>query len=296
MKQVGVLIVTYNRLNLLQEEIDSIRNQTFRDFDIIVVNNCSVDNTKEWLDAQDDIYAINIEPENIGPARAFAQGMKYIAEAGYMYCWLMDDDVECKPTALAELYEAYRLNSDMGFACSKVIGIDGFPMNVPNIDTRLSENGYSNYGDMLEYGMLRVIDCTFVSMFIPTDVICKVGLPLKEFYNWGVDTEYSMRISKHHPCYSVNKSIVIHKRTIQKALTFEQEKDPVRIGYYRDRFRNMIYIYSVYEKNIFKKYMMAYLKSTIKCFLSLRIPLFVTKVKALKDFYRLDVRIDYPQK
>ena len=82
MSKVGVLIVTFNRLKLLQEELTSIRNQSYQDFDIIVVNNCSNDGTKEWLNEQDDIHSIDISPKNIGPAAAFSLGMKYIAEHG----------------------------------------------------------------------------------------------------------------------------------------------------------------------------------------------------------------------
>lgn len=246
MAKVGVLIVTYNRLKLLQEEVDSIRQQTYTDFEIIVVDNCSSDDTAKWLDEQKDIYTIHINPDNIGPAKAFSLGMKYIAEQGYEYCWLMDDDVECKPDSLNELVKAYARKDGIGYLCSKVLGIDGCPMNVPKIDQRVSVNGYSNYGDLLEYGMVKVEDSTFVSMFIPCQYIFEKGLPLGEFYNWCVDTEYSMRLSRDKDCYLVGNSIVVHKRLIQKSLSFETETDPVRLSYYRSTFRNNMYIMKLY--------------------------------------------------
>ena len=46
---VACIVVTFNRLPLLKKCLNSIRNQTNKDFDIIVVNNGSTDGTKEWL-------------------------------------------------------------------------------------------------------------------------------------------------------------------------------------------------------------------------------------------------------
>ena len=81
--EVGIVVVTYNRLELLKEVVESLRQQTFRDFQIVVVNNGSTDNTSEWLTNQKDIYTIN--QENLGGAGGFFTGMKYVAENGFKY-------------------------------------------------------------------------------------------------------------------------------------------------------------------------------------------------------------------
>src|ERR1700687_3616443 len=60
MKQsVAVVILTFNRLKLLQRCIKHVREQTRRVDGVIVVNNGSTDGTKEWLDEQADIIAIH---------------------------------------------------------------------------------------------------------------------------------------------------------------------------------------------------------------------------------------------
>ena len=50
----------------------------------------------------------------------------------------MDDDVICDPKALYELLIAIESKKNIGFVCSKVIGIDGSPMNTPivNMESR----------------------------------------------------------------------------------------------------------------------------------------------------------------
>ena len=99
--KVGIVVVTYNRLNLLKEVIEALRLQTYKDFQIVVVNNGSTDETPKWLSDQRDIYTIT--QENLGGAGGFFTGMKYVVENGFKYCWIMDDDVICDVILLPSL-------------------------------------------------------------------------------------------------------------------------------------------------------------------------------------------------
>lgn len=236
MKSVAIIVVTYNRLKLLQEEIEALRKQTYTDFQIVVINNGSTDNTLEWLGQQSDI--ITITQENLGGAGGFHTGMKYAAENGYEFCWIMDDDVICSENALMELHKAYHIKENIGFVCSKVIGIDGNPMNTPFVDERPTNNGYPDYSDLIEHQMIKIKEATFVSVFLSTDTICKVGLPYKEYFIWGDDSEYTQRISLNSSSYMACKSIVTHKRAIQGGLDFYSETSPSRIKNYFFMFRN----------------------------------------------------------
>lgn len=50
-KKVSVIIPTYNRANIVRESIDSVLNQTYKDFELLVVDDGSQDKTKEMLEA-----------------------------------------------------------------------------------------------------------------------------------------------------------------------------------------------------------------------------------------------------
>ena len=246
MKRVGIVVVTYNRLALLKEAIDSLRNQTYSNREIVVVNNGSTDDTQEWLNSQKDL--ITITQENLGGAGGFFTGMKYVAEHDYDYCWVMDDDVVCQTDALQELINAYNRKPNIGFVCSKVIGINGCPMNTPTVDDRHSSNGDADFTDLIAESMIKVKTATFVSVLCSVRTIKEVGLPYKEFFIWADDTEYTNRISLHHECYMVCKSVVVHKRAIQGPLFFETETNPLRQKMYFYMMRNDAFIEFKYNK------------------------------------------------
>lgn len=246
MKRVGIVVVTYNRLALLKEAIDSLRNQTYLNRDIVVVNNGSTDGTLEWLNSQKNLIVIT--QQNLGGAGGFFTGMKYVAEHDYDYCWIMDDDVVCHPDALQELVNAYNKKPNIGFVCSKVMGINGCPMNTPTVDDRPTSNGDADFTDLIAESMIKVKTATFVSILCSVKTIKEIGLPYKEFFIWGDDTEYTNRLSLHHECYMACKSVVVHKRAIQGALSFETETNPSRQKMYFYMMRNQAFTEFKYNK------------------------------------------------
>ena len=295
-KSVGIVVVTYNRLSLLKEVIDALRNQSFTNFQIIIVNNGSTDKTQEWLNEQEDI--ITITQPNLGGAGGFFTGMKYVAEHNYEYCWIMDDDVICDPKALYELLIAIESKKNIGFVCSKVIGIDGSPMNTPivNIESRSPITGYEDYFDMSDYNMVKVKRTTFVSVLFKCEIFFKYGLPYKDYFIWGDDTEYTTRISIKNPCYVALKSVVMHKRSIQKSLDFIYENDPKRLAMYVYKYRNEMFTKIVRkEKNVLFG-LFSLLKDSFKLFLKGKNRQSIILFKAMINLINFNPTIEYPIK
>ena len=114
----------------------------------------------------------------------------------------MADDTIPKEDALDKLLEAdKKLNHNYGFLASDVRWVDGSPCVM---------NQVHKIGNKMEtYD--RIDTATFVSLLIPRETIEKIGLPIKEYFIWGDDKEYTLRISDLLPCYFIPKSGVIHK-------------------------------------------------------------------------------------
>ena len=80
-----VIIVTYNRKELLKESIEALINQTNKNFDLLIVDNASTDNTYNDIVSKyesDKIKYINTQ-KNLGGAGGFNFGLKRAILDGY---------------------------------------------------------------------------------------------------------------------------------------------------------------------------------------------------------------------
>lgn len=256
---VTAVIVTYNRLNLLKKSIKKVLNQTSSVTHIIIVNNNSTDDTEQYLKElsyDSRIIVVNLSV-NTGGAGGFYSGIEKAYEIGDDFIWLMDDDTMPNNNALERLLGASLvLNNNFGFLCSNVRWKDGSPalMNVPK-----PQHEWSNFSDK---GLVGLITGSFVSMIIPRTVVEKVGLPIKEFFIWGDDLEYSERISKIAPSYFVSDSIIIHEMASNRPVSIVDDSRERLSRYYCNQ-RNLFYISKKRGKKELFKYCIRTICDTI---------------------------------
>lgn len=238
-RRVAAVVVTWNRRALLLECLESLRAQTFRDMDILVIDNASTDGTREALAPMAASGAIRYfnTGENLGGAGGFQRGVKLAVEAGYDYLWLMDDDSVPTPTALEALMNTGERLGEYGWLSGRALWTDGSVcrMNVQR-DLRMG-NLTELDGDAVPAGA-----ATFVSLLVPARVVRKVGLPIKEFFIWADDLEYTRRISRQYPCYVVPGSVTVHKCATNNGGNISTDA-PERIARYRLAYRNEVYVY-----------------------------------------------------
>jgi glycosyltransferase involved in cell wall biosynthesis len=58
--KISLLLYTYNRADIVVKAIDSILNQTYRDFELVLINNGSTDNTHEVLEKYRDHEKVRV--------------------------------------------------------------------------------------------------------------------------------------------------------------------------------------------------------------------------------------------
>ncbi len=204
---VNAVIVTCNRCELLKQSINALLSSEYQLSKIIVVNNASSDGTKDYLETLDHNMFICINKEiNEGGAGGFYYGIKAAYEEGCDFVWLMDDDTIVTPFALGELIAGYKRVSfrNIGFLASNVFWKDDKPCHMNICNPTYDWNEYASDG------LIKISHCSFVSMLIPLWVVKDVGYPIKEYFIWGDDGEYSTRILQRYEGYLCGKSIVHH--------------------------------------------------------------------------------------
>ena len=99
----SVVISTKNRASLVYKAIQSIFNQTFQDFEIVVVDNASTDSTQNVLEGIDDKRFTYLRNE-IDRERCYARNRGIQASKGEFICFLDSDD-EYLPNHLQIIYD-----------------------------------------------------------------------------------------------------------------------------------------------------------------------------------------------
>jgi len=97
---VSVIIPTYNRAHLIGKAIQSVLNQSYQDFEIIVLDDCSTDDTEELikeLEKKDERIRYIWHEKNKGPAASRNSG---INAAKGRYIAFLDSDDEWLPEKL----------------------------------------------------------------------------------------------------------------------------------------------------------------------------------------------------
>ena len=130
--KIGVVIVTYNRLENLKITLASYQEQTVRPKFILVVNNNSSDGTKEfleqWQKEENEIERkiLNLD-KNTGGSGGFYEGLKNSLELDCEWVWVADDDAYPKKDAfeIAKKYVEQNKNTNLSAICGTVLKNDG---------------------------------------------------------------------------------------------------------------------------------------------------------------------------
>lgn len=88
---VSIITVTKNSGKYLEETLTSFRSQVFKNFEVIIIDGNSTDETKQIVLKNSDIINFCISETDNGIYDAFNKGMKY--SSGYYLCFVNSDDI-----------------------------------------------------------------------------------------------------------------------------------------------------------------------------------------------------------
>ena len=122
MKAISIIIVTSNSSKYIESCLDSILIQDFKDYEIIVADNGSKDNTIAIIKNRYSSIILIENLKNFGPCKARNQGIA-IANGKFILC--LDHDVKLLDNFLTNVYKAIETRDNIGAAGPKILMSDG---------------------------------------------------------------------------------------------------------------------------------------------------------------------------
>ncbi len=256
---VVAVVVTYNRLNLLQRVVGALKGQSKKLDKIYIVNNGSTDGTKEWLDGQTGLNVIH--QENVGGSGGFYRGIQEASKEECDWIWCMDDDVFPREDCLETLLNVAERHEKLGIICPHRL-MSGKTF-VGEAKTLNLTNPFSDmHNDMLTAQELEsnetvsIVGMAFEGPLIRKEVVEKIGLPNKELFILYDDTDYSYRTVLAGYKVVVARDALMDKYDFQSKTSYREDKikNKWKLAYH---IRNTAYFGHRYGKNIAVRYMAA---------------------------------------
>lgn len=300
--KVTVLMSVYNGEKYLREAIDSILNQTFRNFEFLIINDGSTDRTAEILESYNDprIKIINNE-RNMGLTKSLNKGLKM---ARGEYIARMDADDISEPNRLKKQVEFLDMHPSIG-----VVGINSYIIDESgNILTKmerptshekiiakiLGENQMVHGSLMMRKKLLETrgyYDEEFVlaqdyELLLRLSSITKLANLSEQLHRWRRDTSRGISTTKRK--YQIAVRDKIRKVFLEKNYSLDKNyinlvldnflsnpKDPILYEYLTKILKDIsfipyfliklkIFLYSLKKKGIYPKNILWLIKKVIK--------------------------------
>ena len=113
---VSVIVPNYNHARYLQRRIDSILAQTYPDFELILLDDCSTDHSREILASYRDNPKVRIEFNAKNSGTPFKQWNKGVQMARGRYIWIAESDDYADPRFLAQMVPILDEQTEVTFA------------------------------------------------------------------------------------------------------------------------------------------------------------------------------------
>ena len=201
-KKLAIVIVNWNSFELTRDTINSLHLTSYQDYDCIVVDNGSEDNSANQLETQFSNIILLPAGENNGFTGGNNIGIQYALNEGYEFIMMLNNDVELEPNFLEPLIQ--KLNSEhnigavqpliyfhhdknlvwnAGSTYNALFGI----CSTPNYNQRDDEHAQMHIQKRVDW----ITGCAFM---IRASVLKEIGLLKERYFIYYEDVDLSFRI------------------------------------------------------------------------------------------------------
>lgn len=246
---VAIVVVTYNRADLLTRCLDGLAALDRRPDAVLVVDNASTDHTAQVLAARVDLPLQVLRPDsNLGGAGGFHLGVRAAYEQGFDRIWLMDDDVvpapDCLDVLMAHPGEALMAvrEDTSGRLCEKAATV--FDLRNPlavRPKREMVEDRHPVRARMPAEVPLENV--AFEGFMVAREVVARVGLPDPGFFIFYDDVDYALRVRR-----AGFRILAVRDAVLVRQLDFDQQHDMRSWkGFYM--YRNLFVVHLRYGEN-----------------------------------------------
>ena len=247
---VAVVVVTYNRAELLERMLDGLAAQTRKPDAVIVVDNASADHTPQVLAAREDLPLVTIHSaENLGGAGGFHLGVKTAYDKGFDRIWLMDDDVVPAPDCLAVMLASdgpclMAVREDRSGRLVEKSAID-FDLANPLAIRPKRRSVEQEYADRAAMPAEFPIDVVaFEGFMVHRRVIDAIGLPDPTYFIFYDDVDFAIRARRAgFPILALRDAVLVRQLDFDQQHALDTWK-----GFYM--FRNLFVVHFRYGENL----------------------------------------------
>jgi len=236
-KKLAIILVNWNSYELTDDTLQSLYKTTYKDYDIICVDNASTDQSLAQLQKNHTDIIILTSDQNRGFTGGNNKGMQYAIQQGYAYTLLLNNDVAVEDDFLEPMVQALDKNQSLGavqpliyfhhdrtliwnagsrynkwLGVTKTIGYnkkdadqtERYQIRENKVDPS-TKNGGSNH---MVQKIAWITGCAFM---VKTEVLKKVGLLYDPFFIYYEDVDLSFRIKNAgHDLGYVPASVIYH--------------------------------------------------------------------------------------
>jgi len=203
---VIVLILTYNGKHLLEESISSYLNNSYRNFNVVVIDNGSSDGSKEYIEKHFPKASVIRLETNKGYSGGFNFGLSYaVNELDADYVLVTNDDVYADKELINELIKITVIDEKIGFITGKVYyyNQNGVRTVIQTVGKKLDSlnivGGHIGGGEVDEGQYDQIVERDFIDdvfTLVKNDVIVKTGGYDENFFLQYEELDWQLRAKK----------------------------------------------------------------------------------------------------
>jgi rhamnopyranosyl-N-acetylglucosaminyl-diphospho-decaprenol beta-1,3/1,4-galactofuranosyltransferase len=215
--RVVAVVITLNRRELLLECLAGLERQTHPLSAVVVVDNSSTDGTdaalRAWCaDQRLPVHFMNIR--DVGGPQAWHLAARHALTLQPDWLWFLDDDSEPTADALRTLLASQAAARPQTALLAPAVATPQGEMQLMHrgrLRRRLLRPPMTPLPQSAYAGEHRIGYATYVGPLVRASAAVAAGLPVRDWFMWMDDTEYSERLSRHGELWLVPDAVVHHK-------------------------------------------------------------------------------------